>query len=73
MRQLVYAFYDQMFSVKTLAKKYPDVMGDWTDVLIGNLDKDFSNLFAAMGEQTSLPTPITYGKPFTAEKGTVSG
>jgi flavin-dependent dehydrogenase len=63
MRQLVYAFYDQMFSVKTLAKDHPDVIGDWTDILIGNLDRDFSRLFTAIGEQASLPPPLTCGKP----------
>ena len=71
MRQLVYAFYDRMFSVKTLVQNHPDVMGDWTDVLIGNLDKDFSKLFAAIGEQASLPPHLSSGRPLASQKSAI--
>jgi len=71
MRQLVYAFYDQMFSVKALAKKHPDVMSAWTDVLIGNLDKDFTKLFAAIGEQATLPAQLSCGRPLASPKSAI--
>ncbi len=72
MRALVYAFYDQTFSFKAMIKKYPEVSGELTDCLIGCLDKDFSKLFAALGDLVSLPAPLASGKPFpAAEKGVV--
>jgi flavin-dependent dehydrogenase len=63
MRKLVYAFYDTGFSFGRLIKGHPDIRGDLTDCLIGRLDKDFSQLFAAVGETAALPAPLPYGKP----------
>jgi hypothetical protein len=69
MRKLVYAFYDQTFSFGALIKGNPDIRGDLTDCLIGNLDKDFQELFAAVAESASLPDPLPHGKPLsTGEK-----
>lgn len=55
MRKLVYAFYDQEFSFRRLMDKYPGLRGDLTDCLIGNLFRDFEELFAGVGEFASLP------------------
>jgi flavin-dependent dehydrogenase len=66
MRKLVYAFYDRAFSVKTLVKTHPGVISDWIDILIGDLDKDFGKLFAAIGEQATLPPPLSCGRPLPA-------
>jgi len=66
MRKLVYAFYDPTFNFKDLFKKYPDLHGDVTDCLIGNLNKDFSALFKAVGEFAELPEPLAYGRPLAA-------
>lgn len=63
MRRLLYAFYDQKFSFGVFLKKHPDLRGDLTDCLIGNLNKDFRKLFSAIGEMVPLPAPITHGQP----------
>ena len=47
MRKLVYAFYDPKFSFRELTNKYPDLTGDITDCLSGDVNKDFSRLYAA--------------------------
>ena len=62
MRALVYAFYDQGFSFADLVKEYPDVRGDLTDCLIGNLSTDFSRLFEAVSNFASLPSKLEHGK-----------
>ncbi|MDX1951344.1 MAG: NAD(P)/FAD-dependent oxidoreductase [Verrucomicrobiota bacterium] len=64
MRKLVYAFYDQDFSFRTLTDKYPDLAGDVTDCLSGDVNKDFSRLFAAIAEFAPVPAPLPYGKPY---------
>jgi flavin-dependent dehydrogenase len=66
MRKLVYAFYDTAFSFGKLIKKNPEVRGDLTDCLIGNLDRDFSRLFGAVGELIELPPELEHGKPTAA-------
>ena len=50
MRRLVYAFYDHAFSFRTFVNTYPDLAGDLTDCLIGNLFIDFDPLFNAVAE-----------------------
>ena len=62
MRKLVYGFYDKAFSFGKLIKQHPEVRGDLTDCLIGNLDKDFSKLFDAVAEMVEIPAPLPYGK-----------
>ena len=47
MRKLVYAFYDPNFSFRALTERYPDLVGDITDCLSGDVNKDFSRLFGA--------------------------
>ncbi|MCX6924080.1 MAG: tryptophan 7-halogenase, partial [Verrucomicrobia bacterium] len=49
MRKLVYAFYEQQFSFRKLTNKYPELAGDITDCLSGDVNKDFSRLYAAVG------------------------
>jgi hypothetical protein len=50
MRRLVYAFYDREFSMRELIARHPHLQGDVTDCLIGNLFRDFTELFARLPE-----------------------
>lgn len=61
MRKLVYAFYEETFSFGRLLKRYPDLRGDLTDCLIGNLTHDFGPLFKAVDEFARVPEPLSYG------------
>lgn len=63
MRKLVYAFYDENFSFAALTKKYPELHGDLTDCLSGDVNKDFSNLFAKVAEFAEVPESLPYGGP----------
>ena len=63
MRKLVYAFYDQTFSFRHLTDKYPDLAGDITDCLSGDVNKDFSRLFNAVAEFAPVSEPLPYGMP----------
>jgi flavin-dependent dehydrogenase len=63
MRKLVYAFYDQNFSFRDLTNKYPDLAGDITDCLSGDVNKDFTRLFNAVAEFAPVPEPLPYGAP----------
>jgi len=67
MRKLVYAFYDQGFSFRVLTNKYPDLAGDITDCLSGDVNKDFSRLYAAVAETAAVPEPLPYGIPLIRE------
>ena len=64
MRKLVYAFYDPNFSFRKLTNKYPDLTGDITDCLSGDVNKDFSRLYQAVAETAEVPEPLPYGAPF---------
>jgi len=63
MRKLVYAFYDRNFSFRVLTDKYPNLAGAVTDCLSGDVNKDFSELFAAVAETAEVPAPLPYGLP----------
>ena len=63
MRKLVYAFYDENFSFRELTDKYPDLAGDVTDCLSGDVNKDFTRLFAAVAEFAEVPDVLPYGTP----------
>jgi hypothetical protein len=63
MRKLVYAFYDPKFSFRELTDKYPDLAGDVTDCLSGDVDKDYTRMFKAISEFAELPEPLPYGAP----------
>jgi flavin-dependent dehydrogenase len=67
MRKLVYAFYDEGFSFRELTNKYPDLAGHITDCLSGDVNKDFSQLYAAVAEMVEVPAPLPYGAPLTGQ------
>jgi len=64
MRKLVYAFYDREFHFRVLVDAYPHLRTDVTDCLMGNLFRDFSEMFRAVGEFASnIPAPLEHGRP----------
>ncbi len=63
MRKLVYVFYDPQFSFRELVDKYPEMAGEVTDCLSGNVNKDFSRLYAAVAEFVAVPASLPYGQP----------
>ena len=65
MRKLVYAFYDHEFSFREFISTYPQLKGDLTDCLIGNLFRDFEPLFDGLAKFAGLPDPLAHGKPLT--------
>ena len=64
MRKLIYAFYDPNFSFKEVIDKYPEVAGDITDCLSGDVNKDLSRLWKAIAEFAPVPDAIPCGTPF---------
>ncbi len=70
MRKLVYAFYDPNFSFREVIQRYPEAGGQITDCLSGDVNKDFSQLWAWIREFVPLPDDLPYGEPLleTAEK-----
>jgi flavin-dependent dehydrogenase len=67
MRRLVYAFYNPKFSFRALTNKYPDAVGTVTDCLSGDVNKDFSGLWAQIEEFVPLPDPLAVGGPLLDE------
>ena len=65
MRKLIYAFYDPHFSFRLLTDRYPDLAGDVTDCLSGDVNKDFTRLFEAVAEFCDVPDSLPYGLPLT--------
>ena len=63
MRKLVYAFYDHEFSFRVFVDTYPQMKGDITDCLMGNLFREFDPLFRAVAEFAKVPPPLSYGRP----------
>jgi flavin-dependent dehydrogenase len=63
MRKLVYAFYNPNFSFRELTDKHPELAGDITDCLSGDVNKDFSHLWKAIREFADVPEPLPYGQP----------
>jgi flavin-dependent dehydrogenase len=66
MRKLVYAFYDHNFSFRGFLSEYPQMKGDITDCLIGNLFRDFKPLFEAASKFAAVPEPVKHGGPLIA-------
>jgi len=66
MRKLVYAFYNQAFSFREFISEFPDLKGDLTDCLMGNLARDFHPLFGAVANFAAVPDPLPHGKPLSA-------
>lgn len=63
MRRLIYGFYDPEFSFAEFVRRHPELRDDMTDILIGNLGRDFSALFAAVDQMATLPEPVSFGRP----------
>jgi flavin-dependent dehydrogenase len=63
MRRLVYAFYDHEFSFRTFVDRHPDLHGDLTDCLMGDLFRDFDPLFAAIAGFAQIPDALPHGGP----------
>jgi flavin-dependent dehydrogenase len=68
MRRLVYAFYNTAFSFREFLLDYPNLKGDMTDCLMGNLYLDFNPLFDAVAKFIEVPAPLSHGKPFLTGK-----
>ena len=66
MRRLVYTFYDHEFRFRTFLTRYPDLKGEMTDCLMGNLWLDFDPLFQAVAEFAGVPAPLAHGAPSEA-------
>jgi flavin-dependent dehydrogenase len=64
MRKLVHAFYDVDFNFGDFLKAHPEHRPGVTDVLIGDLDKDFDAMWRDMAEFVDLPAPLAHGGPF---------
>ena len=71
MRRLVYAFYNTAFSFREFLVEYPQLKGDMTDCLMGNLFLDFNPLFDAVAKFIEVPAPLAHGKPVTAGEALV--
>jgi flavin-dependent dehydrogenase len=70
MRKLVYAFYDPNFSFREVIKAHPEAGGLITDCLSGDVNKDFTQLWAWIREFVPLPDDLPYGEPLAAAKAT---
>jgi flavin-dependent dehydrogenase len=66
MRKLVYAFYDPSFSFKDVVMKYPEAGDEITDCLSGDVNKDYSSLWAKIREFVPIPDELPYGMPLAA-------
>lgn len=62
MRKLVHSFYDPEFSMGRMVREFPNLSGDVTDLLIGNIHRDFSDLESVLMKLGSVPESITYGR-----------
>jgi flavin-dependent dehydrogenase len=62
MRALVFSFYDPDFSMGRLMRSRPDLRGDVTDLLIGNIFRDYDKLFRALAEHGHLPDALNHGR-----------
>jgi len=73
MRRLVYTFYDHEFRFRTFLTRHPDLKGEMTDCLMGNLWLDFDPLFQAVAEFAGVPAPLAHGAPLeTGQEETAS-
>jgi flavin-dependent dehydrogenase len=65
MRKLVYTFYNHDFSFRRFMDRYPHLHGDLTDCLMGNLFRDFTQLFEAVATFAGVPEPLAHGRSLT--------
>ena len=63
MRKLVVAFYNPDFSFRVLTDKYPELAGDITDCLSGDVNKDLSRLWRAIAELVPVAEELPLGDP----------
>lgn len=70
MRKLVYAFYETDFSFKQVIDLQPELAADITDCLSGDVNKDFSRLWAAIREFVPVPDDLPVGAPRVSERRT---
>lgn len=73
MRRLVYAFYAPDFSFKQVIDRHPDLAGDITDCLSGDVNKDFSRLWAAIREFVDIPDDLPVGQPLGVANPELAG
>lgn len=66
MRKLVVAFYNPNFSFRVLTDKYPELAGDLTDCLSGDVNKDLSRLWQAIAELVPVAEELPLGDPLPA-------
>ncbi len=71
MRKLVYAFYAPDFSFKQVVDRQPDLAADITDCLSGDVNKDFSRLWAAISEFVEIPDDLPLGAPLISRSAPV--
>jgi flavin-dependent dehydrogenase len=67
MRKLVYAFYDLNFSFRDLTTKYPEAVGEVTDCLSGDVNRDYTRLWKWISEYATLPQELALGEPLVTE------
>jgi hypothetical protein len=67
MRKLIYAFYNPNFSFKDVVMKHPEVAGDITDCLSGDVSKDLSNLWKVIANFAPIPDALPVGAPKGSE------
>ena len=72
MRKLCYAFYNENFSFGKLVQKHPDIAGDVTDCLSGDVNKDFSRMFKCIEDFCPVPDSLPLGKPLPVQKPAVN-
>ncbi len=63
MRKLVYAFYNPNFSFREFTDKHPDLAGDITDCLSGDVNKDLTHLWKAISGFAPVPKELPLGGP----------
>ena len=63
MRTLVCAFYSEGFTFKALIDRFPNLAGDVTDCLSGDVNKDYTSLHEAIATMVSIPKKLELGMP----------
>lgn len=71
MRKLIYAFYEPGFSFKEVVMKHPEIAGDITDCLSGDVNKDLSNLWKVISTFVPIPEALPVGAPMDQETAPV--
>ena len=66
MRKLVYAFYNENFSFSDLVEKHPEIAGDVTDCLSGDVNK-FHRTFQMRGGLLPSSEALDLGAPLESK------